>query len=518
MNNENQNFNNNTMGTNMNNPTPVPNPEPLPVNDLTHQNPTPMNQEINNLGQNTINNQQVGPIVTPTPQPENIIPNEQTGVVYNPTEIAEPILPTSPEIVSTPQINTFENSQINQVPNEYVQTPNNTINLQPEGTVQPAPVNEPTQMAPLTGTTLTSQTIMNPSPTATEVNSSVMGMPYQGMPTMNTIPPQVPNMDMMGGVPMPPTPPANNEKKAKKPNKTLLLVLIIVLICAVGFGVWYFLNTSKEKAPNASITPKLAQFELGQEIDLKDVGAFVTLTGISASNCTVESDLDPNKAGSYNYSVSCTNGLKSENNKVVVQDTTPPEVTLKKIDVAIGAAIVPEDLIYSIKDASECSAQFKESINTDEEGEIDVTIIVSDAYGNETEVIGTVNISKDAPQYYLYCESSHTSDEYPNTTLQKNYKYGINSMGVRYNAIQEISYTFENEEDYENAKENIMEDIFDGIEGSIRVDDDNLTITIETSLEDEELEKIFEISPFPDTEIGINDVHTAIGESCYIDN
>ncbi len=515
MNNENQNLNNmnnNGIETNIGNPTPIPNmgmpvnPEPLPTNGVPVVNPTPINGVIDNLEQPVVSNQ-MNEAVTVQKNTGNLLNEVPTSVVTPSQEIAQPISPVTEGIMQAPP-----------------KTPNlnngSMMNLQPEGTVLPTPeVSAPSTVAPLTGTPLTEQTIMNPTPAETSMNTNMMGMPNQGINPMGGIPPQNPNMGLMGGVPMPPTPPTNEEKPKKKMNKTLLLVLIIVLICAVGFGVWYFLSASKEKAPSASITPKLAQFELGKNINLEDASEFVTLSGTTASNCKVQTDIDPNKAGSYTYSVTCNNGtLKSENNKVVVSDTTPPEVTLKEIAVAIGTDVIPEDLIDTISDASECSAQFKETVNTAEEGEIDVTIVVSDAYGNETEIIGTLTISSDAPQYYLYCESTHESEDFSNAIIEKAYKYGINSVGSMYNAIEEISYTFETKEEFEEAMEKADDKKFDGIEGKVKIEKDILRIKIERTLESSDLEEIYDVSPFPDTETGITDVHQGAGESCFIDN
>ncbi len=480
MNNENQNLNPNP-NPNMNpvppvNPVPeVPQPGPVPASEI----PAPPSTEP------------VSPPTPPTP------PSPAPEVMPAPPVAPQPV--PQPEPIPAP-------------PNNGNPSP---VNLQPEGTVvQAPPPPQPEVTEPLMGSPLNSQTVLNPGGAMPQVGAPPMpgndGMGGAMNPNMNP--------SMMGGIPTPPVMPNENPKEEKKkPNKTLLIVLVIVLIAAVGFGVWYFLSTSKSKAPKVSITPLLTNVELGEEFDLEDPEIFAKISGINVSNCSVETDLDPTTAGNYQYSVICGKNTL-DNQQVTVTDTTPPVVTLRDVLVMPNANVEVEDFIENVEDASDYSAIFEEEeIDTSKEGKYKVTIIVTDDFENETRVEGNLEVSEDAPDHYLACEETNSNITYENANINISYRYGINIYGEYVSAKKIITYSFSEEEDYLAAIETIEDDTFNGDTGNIWTDEDEYTIEITIDLETADLESTYNISPFPIPEYEIEEIYTNNGDSCYID-
>lgn len=491
---------------------------------------------------NPVAGQSINPVAPPViPSMEIVEPPVTPVNNVESTPVVESVV-SSPSTVMNPTDNTVisstvsvpEGMPVNPVDTTVISSePANTFNLQPEGVVPPvsqepvAPVN-----GPLMGMSLTGNTVVNPTePSVNPVpgngldfnansvpnfnssgNSIDMGMNPQGG---SVVPPTSIDNNLMGGVPLPPEMPSgdSNKKKAKI-SMPVLIVLIVVLIAGVGFGLYYVLVLSKSKTSAVVITPVLKEVELGSNI-LNVAASYATVSGMSIANCTVESNLDANKTGTYEYSITC-GSVTSKGNKVIVTDTVAPVVALKEVVIYPNTALLPEDFVASISDASEYTIEFENELDTLEEGEFEVGIIVKDAYGNETNVVGKLIVTEDAPQYYLSCESTHESTTYSNAQIQKVYKYGISLMGELYNTREVISYTFLNEDEYQAAVDTIDENKFDGLEGLITTDDDIYVIYVTKNLKVEDLSQEFTVNPFPTLELEIEAVHTERNEICSL--
>lgn len=466
---------------------------------------------MNNNNENQNMNMGV-PNVVPVP-PEPMVGQGLTpGVPQNMGNMAG----SMPQPVSTIETipNTFEQPVNNVVPNPVPQ-PMEGLQLNPEGIVAPTPVNNPMPNVaePLMGAPLNDQTVLNSGTT----NMNNFGaVPPVAPPNNNTMVPPTNQMGFMGGVPAPPLPPTNNEKKNLKISKPILIVLIVVLILAVGFGIYYFLFASKKKAPQVTITPILSEVELGAEV-LLDASVFAKVTGMNATNCKVDTNLDSNKAGTYTYTVTCGNKVSADN-KIYVKDTQAPEVILKDLIVTPNTMVKVEDFIAEIVDASTCTSEFRAPVETKEEGEFEVDIIVTDAHGNESTATGILVVSNNAPQYYLSCEEVGITNQFENATVTTQYKYGISASGEYYNIEKNVIYQFSSEEEFLTAADTILPNEFDGVKGRVFKNIETFSIRINRFLKDDDISNEFSLSPFPTNEFEIESYHNENGGTCTILN
>lgn len=77
---------------------------------------------------------------------------------------------------------------------------------------------------------------------------------------------------------------------------------------------------------------------------------------------------------------------------VKVEDTTPPELTLKPCTTDLVEKITPDKFVKETKDLTEVSVRFKEQGTWDKEGTYDVEIAATDTSGNET--VGTTTLTR----------------------------------------------------------------------------------------------------------------------------
>jgi len=474
------------------------NTQPNTVGPVPPASPMPQNPQITPTSN-------LEPTPQGNPQPVNNIPPmgnvQPTGPVMNPTNMANNVNPT-----------VGNNNSVNMIP------PVESINLQPEGVVPPIPEatpQQPTTVEPLMSTPLTNNTPINQPMDNSMVNGNNMGMN-----NMN------PNPNMMGvgmpnqmnnpmptnvmGVPTPPSlPPEDGKKKKDKKanNKVVFIVLAAVLIIAVGLGVYYMLNTSKTKAPAVNITPLLNEVELGTTINKNSALQFAKVTGYNLNDCKVETNINANKVGTYEYTVTCGNKVSGPT-KVQVKDTTPPEVTLKEVVVVPDTPVSAEDFVEDIKDASKYTISMEEKeIDTSVTGTYSINIIVSDDYDNQTEVVGTLIVDENAPTTYLTCEQASTSSS------KITYLFGITNASEIYNTKKIITLEYEDEDAYEEAVTTAQEDEeLDGYTGIFKFNDQNLTITITADILADDFDEEFD--SVPTTE---DDVQNIFNNDCYND-
>ena len=430
----------------------------------------------------------------PPPQPETI-----------------PANPAVPPVMESPVANNMGNGNFGQT-----MTPDQSINLQPAGMVEPQNnMPENNVATPLEATSLNASTMMQ-EPQNNMMPNNNMNQTMFASPTMGGgMPPENPNpnntIGMMGGVPTPPPIPEEPTKKNKKKkiNTPLLIVLIVVLIAAIGFGVYYFLTASKAQTPAVNITPILKEVELGAEIGT-DASYYATVTGgIAISSCTVNTNLDTATVGTYEYTVTCGNRT-TPTQTVEVKDTKGPVIEVKEVVVAPNTEVTPEDFIDAVDDASEVTYSFVNPVDTSVEGEYEVTILASDEYANETTVTATLVVNVNAPASYMYCEKTLDTQVNANTNVQ--YRFGITPEGELYNGSKLITYQFADQESYNEAVSTIEENgTFDGYQGKTFMDDQNYIITVSVDMDNASLAQDFSLSAFP---TGEGDIQNLFENPC----
>ncbi len=459
---------------------------------------------------NTNENQNLNPVVPPTTTPGGTpVPPTNPGFA----------MPTPPPPMNTPQQpQTQAVPPVEATPSPTVTPTSPVMNLQPEGTVTPQ-ASPPPIAEPLMGTTLTDQTVLNPTGTpptgANQMQAPGIVQPIGEIPPMGTMPD---NMGMMGGIPAPPSMTPEPGKGKKKMNP-LIIVLVVVLIFAVGFGVYYFLNTSKKPSgPSISIRPTLTNIELGHEILPTQVALFAIVSGYDITSCTVNTDLDFKRVGSYQYTVTC-GSVTSESQIVTVTDTVAPEVEVQDLIVLPNTPVSPADFILKIKDYSDYTMKFEKEVDTSEEGEQEVIISVEDDFQNKTQVPAKLTISEDAPDYYLNCsQRGKATNITQDVVVQNFYRYGISALGEFYNARKSVIYTFQTEEDFMDVINELEDtDSFDGLTGRVIVDNDNLTITVISDVTIDDLSKEYNVDEFPTLDIDIEDFYDTNEGACNVE-
>lgn len=169
-------------------------------------------------------------------------------------------------------------------------------------------------------------------------------------------------------------------KKLSKKSKIIisLCIAIILLIATAVFAYLMFRPKFKD-----------VQLELGtQEIT---IDTFL-VSGMYRSNATAITDLsqiDLSKVGETDITLSYRG--KEQTVKLLIQDTTPPQVTFQDLTKSLDYKINAEDFIVEKSDLSEMRVELLEIPEIKEYADYKVKIRVKDIYENET--IGECNLT-----------------------------------------------------------------------------------------------------------------------------
>lgn len=425
------------------------------------------NNQVNN--QNGLNGTVLGTTNTVGPTP-NL--KENLGNLNNPTTMPNVGVPGSvpPQGASIPNQNVAV--ETNNVPESLNVAPNSEL-------VQPTVAKEPVAI-PIPGTegtpgvnVLTSNTVGNSVPLMGQDNTNPNGF-------------VAPNKaEDIGVVP----PQENNNGKKKKMNKTLFFLLIVILIAGVAFGVYYFLNISVNKL---ELTTKNVTIGVGETVsdNIKD---YVTVKKGDINSCRLNTkNVDPTTIGNYEYSIVCKD--KTYTGKVIVADTTAPEVVLKTAFKTVNSQIAVEDFIESCKDSSECTSNFvnedlvKSYLQT-AGGPYKVEIKVADQNNNEKVVEAELYITEyDVDSFYTCALPSENVEGYQaQKVINDTFPLGHDDAGalkLLNTSRRDYVYTFTTSEEYTKAFGGEKKDTitFDNITGKAFYDDENLKLTISTDL------------------------------------
>lgn len=278
----------------------------------------------------------------------------------------------------------------------------------------------------------------------------------------------------------------------KKPNKTTFIIVILLSLVIVASIIYMLLHQGTIKLPSfkkESVTAKEVTIEMGSNVstDIKDYAIF---NNIDSSSCAldVSNITDTNTLNAeYNFTVTC-NGTKYTG-KAKIVDTIPPVVKTKDVTIGIDGDIKPEDFIVSCdNDTKACTYEFKDANKVKEhvkaESDYKVDIIVKDASGNATEVVGNLKVSGTYAELYLVCSKNVDSH------LEKTKIGSVDNMFNK-SAIREYIFTYESEKEYNEIKEsskNTDQITIQNITGTPTFKDETKTITISKNLTAEDLE------------------------------
>ena len=279
-------------------------------------------------------------------------------------------------------------------------------------------------------------------------------------------------------------PPAN-EKKKKPMNKFLFILLIVVLIAGVAFGVYYFLNISKN---NVKLTTKEITIGIGEAVP-DDVKSYTTSISGNTNLCSVNiRNVNSLVIGEYPVTITCNN--KTYETKVIVGDKTAPKVELNTVFRKVGTSVKVEDFVKNCTDPSNCKTSF---LNTEEVnnylqtagGPKKVEIVAEDDNGNKETYATELYVTSDDIFLFLGCTSNE--EEVLNYNAKKVtsdiFAISRNEFAFLNVARRDYIYTFSDEAEYKQVIGNKNVTItFDNVTGYALYDDENKQLTIATDL------------------------------------
>lgn len=319
-----------------------------------------------------------------------------------------------------------------------------------------------------------------------------------------------------------PTPPSMNDfntpnKKGGKFkfSKTTIIIVVVLLIAIIGAGIYLVLNTVSSKPKGTIAVNDLMQWELGKELST-NVSDYATITGFDKTVCSLDvSKVDVNKMGSYDFTVTC--GTTSKSGKIILQDKKAPEVVVREVVVLPGSTVTVEDFIVACNDVSHCTYAISEDSGnlsdlTLVEGVYNLKLTVSDDYDNKTTVDLKLTVTMDAPVKYMFCTPASTTDDTLNASVEITYTYGINSDDELVQTQKVQKYTFDDQKDYLNAKNNY--DTLIHLDGAVAYDDSDFVIQVINDLTETELNTEFNVSSFPTNYTDLKTFNVNQGISC----
>lgn len=177
----------------------------------------------------------------------------------------------------------------------------------------------------------------------------------------------------------------NQRRRRFNPLFGVTLVLSATLIAAIIFLISLISGGSANLTIEAgSPLPDPSFFFNGEENDV---------TYLSDT-----SKIDTSVPGEYKVELS--RGGRKVSATLIVQDTKAPTATAANVTVMNGASVKAEDFVQDIQDATAVSVAFEKTPDTATDGEQQVTIVLTDAAGNETKITATLKVVGDttAPQ------------------------------------------------------------------------------------------------------------------------
>ena len=131
---------------------------------------------------------------------------------------------------------------------------------------------------------------------------------------------------------------------------------------------------------------KDATIELGNEISVKDFVRIGTSNNIKIDLSKVKQDT----VGEYNVNIKYL--FFDYNKKVIIEDTTPPELQVQNLYQPLGYKINVDDFIIKVDDKSQVDVKIINNPKTDDYGDYQIEIIAQDTYGNKQEKKCTLSI------------------------------------------------------------------------------------------------------------------------------
>lgn len=174
----------------------------------------------------------------------------------------------------------------------------------------------------------------------------------------------------------------NNKAAQKVQNVTAFGSLVVIIALAVVI----FLIV---KAPSDDdFQPLTVKVELGESLPVKTASYVKPGRGTKVEELLYTLDLskvNESAVGTYEYTVTFNNIKKT--GKVIINDTTPPELEVRELIISEGTPYTAASFISSCYDPSGCNYSFQDAATPTKNtspGSYVVYVIATDAYNNTT--------------------------------------------------------------------------------------------------------------------------------------
>ncbi len=235
-----------------------------------------------------------------------------------------------------------------------------------------------------------------------------------------------------------------------------VIFALIIFAGLIAGGIYFYLDYKNKD----NIKLKSVTVELGEKLstDIKDYITGNNIEGytLDVTNVSIDENGKTSSAGEYAYKVKKGSIIKK--GKLYVKDTTKPLFEIEDLTVGVNEDFNPNDFLTKCTDLSlPCTVKFKKVKDLElnkNEGTYKVTLIISDAAGNEVTKESKLTVSGEntlQKKKASLLEFDHLSEEdsaYDKTYTLKLDK-ALNEESIEFNdALNKVSmkeYSFNKE-------------------------------------------------------------------------
>jgi len=264
--------------------------------------------------------------------------------------------------------------------------------------------------------------------------------------------------------------PKKNIKAAQKFQNNMALISLSLIIFLAGFYYWY-----KKHPTEKDFTPLQVKVELGEKLPIR-TSSYVKpgqgkvdelLYGLDLSNVILE------EPGEYDFTV--TYKGVSKTGKVIIEDSTPPELEVRNVTITEGTAYDASSFVESCKDPSGCNYAFQDNETPKKytnNGTYVVYVVATDAFQNSVTKRANLIIEAEGNvKKYIRKTNFDFNTGYETKETYDLHFTEYSTYSLLINGTQEIVYYYQKEEKYQEARKE-----YTG-EANYSFDDSKMTIT-----------------------------------------
>lgn len=174
-------------------------------------------------------------------------------------------------------------------------------------------------------------------------------------------------------------------------KRKIIITILIAALLAVGvfFGLRY-LEERKVQSFDNNLASSVA-VEAGQgQVSAED---FLLDRSMEMAVSFVDFAVDYSTPGIYGVTIACDNYTFQRSVEVV--DTTPPTGEIQNVTFFVEPIPQVTDFVTNVQDISDVTVSFKTEPDLTAAGDQEVTLVLTDAYGNTTELTATLTVILD---------------------------------------------------------------------------------------------------------------------------